>query len=216
GPFTMDIEIIDCSCQTPVTVSAGSDQTICSDQNTITLSGTSTNAPTVLWTTSGSGAIADATTESTTYTITAADIAAGTLTFTLTGSDPDGSGPCTGATDEMTVTLNPVLTPTFDPIGPLCLNSAAPALPGTSTNGVSGSWSPATINTSVTGSTVYTFTPSAGACAVGTSISINITPTTPVPVITGNNILCVGNSTTMTANPGGGTWNSSNTGVATI
>src|SRR5690606_39699054 len=55
-----------------------------------------------------------------------------------------------------------------------------------------------------------------GACAVGTSMSINITPTTPEPVITGNDILCVGNSTTMIANPGGGTWNSSNTGVATI
>src|SRR5690606_1209474 len=118
GPFTMDIEIIDCSCQTPVTVSAGSDQTICSDQSTITLSGTSTNAPSVVWTTSGSGTLADANTENKTYTITAGDIAAGTLTFTLTGSDPDGSGPCTGATDEMTVTLSPVLTTTFDPIGP--------------------------------------------------------------------------------------------------
>jgi hypothetical protein len=35
--------------------------------------------------------------------------------------------------------------PTFTQIGPLCQNSTAPTLPLTSTNGITGTWSPATI-----------------------------------------------------------------------
>ena len=40
----------------------------------------------------------------------------------------------------------------------------ATALPLISNNGINGTWSPATINTAVAGTTTYTFTPTA-ACA---------------------------------------------------
>ena len=39
-------------------------------------------------------------------------------------------------------------------------NATAPALPGFIHNGVTGTWSPATINTATAGTTTYTFTPS--------------------------------------------------------
>jgi hypothetical protein len=75
----------------------------------------------------------------------------------------------------MSIVITPQVTPAFTQIGPLCQNSTAPALPLSSTNSISGTWSPATINTSVAGSTTYTFTPAAGQCAVPATMSIVIT-----------------------------------------
>ena len=37
-------------------------------------------------------------------------------------------------------------------------------LPTSSNNGITGTWSPATINTATVGTTTYTFTPAAGQC----------------------------------------------------
>jgi hypothetical protein len=62
-------------------------------------------------------------------------------------------------------------------IGPLCQNSTAPLLPGTSVNGITGTWSPATINTATAGTTTYTFTSTdASQCATSASISVTVTP----------------------------------------
>ena len=66
-----------------------------------------------------------------------------------------------------------VVTPTFDPISS-CHNATPPVLPATSTNGITGTWSPATINTSAVGSANYTFTPNAGECAGPVTVSITI------------------------------------------
>ena len=65
----------------------------------------------------------------------------------------------------MSIVITPEVTPTFTQIGPLCQNSTAPTLPTTSTNNITGVWSPATINTATAGTTTYTFTPAAGQCA---------------------------------------------------
>jgi hypothetical protein len=78
-----------------------------------------------------------------------------------------------------TIVVNPVITPLFNPIGPFCYGATAPALPATSTNGVSGTWSPAAINTNIVGVTNYTFTPS-GTCPappVVVPVTVNPLPT---------------------------------------
>lgn len=78
--------------------------------------------------------------------------------------------------------LTPV-TPTFAPVGPLCVGATAPVLPNTSNNttGITGVWSPATVDTSVVGTTTYTFTPAAGQCALPTTLNVTITNSiTPV------------------------------------
>ncbi len=75
----------------------------------------------------------------------------------------------------MDIVITTQITPTFTQIGPLCQNSAAPTLPGTSNNGITGTWSPATINTSTVGTITYTFTPAAGQCAVPVTMDIVIT-----------------------------------------
>ena len=93
--------------------------------------------------------------------------AAGSTVYTFTPT----TGLCaTQAT--MTITVNPNITPTFDAISPICQNSAEPALPSTSLNGITGTWSPATINTTTAGTTTYTFTPDAGQCATTATMAV--------------------------------------------
>src|SRR5687768_3857605 len=95
---------------------------------------------------------------------------AGTTTYTFT---PD-AGQC-AVTVTMDITISPEVTPTFAQIGPLCQNETAPLLPSTSDNGITGVWSPATINTATAGTTTYTFTPDAGQCAVVVTMDIEVT-----------------------------------------
>jgi gliding motility-associated-like protein len=89
----------------------------------------------------------------------------------------------------MSIRINTLITPTFTAIGPLCQNSIAPALPLTSTNGVTGTWSPATISTLTAGTFSYTFTPTAGQCASSTNISVTIS-TQIIPVFVKVEPLC--------------------------
>ena len=93
----------------------------------------------------------------------------GTTTYTFTPS----TGQC-GTTATMNIVINAASTPTFTQIGPLCQNATAPAFPTSSNNGVTGTWSPATINTATAGTTTYTFTPSTGQCGTTATMSIVI------------------------------------------
>src|SRR5213078_3935153 len=111
---------------------------------------------------------------------------AGTTTYTFTPTDATQCA----TTASISVTVTPQVTPTFTAVGPLCQNSTAPALPGTSNNGITGSWSPATINTATAGTTTYTFTPTdASQCATTASISVTVTPQV-TPTFTAVGPLC--------------------------
>ena len=154
-----------------VTTNANIDQTVCAG-NSITLAGFVTGgAGTGTWSAPSGTFAPNATTLNATYTPT---VASGTVTLTLTSLDP--AGPCAATTDQMVVTVAPSVVPTFTAIGPLCLNSAPPALPASSTNlpAINGTWSPAVISTAAVGTIVYTFTPTAGQCATTTTMSITI------------------------------------------
>ncbi len=97
----------------------------------------------------------------------------GTATYTFTPSAASCATPAS-----LNITIVSTLTPTFDDIGPLCHNSTPPALPLVSREGITGTWSPATISTSVLGTATYQFTPSStGNCASSASISITIVNT---------------------------------------
>jgi serine protease inhibitor len=96
-----------------------------------------------------------------------------TTTYTFTPT----AGQCAN-TATVTITVDLLVTPTFLPVGPYCSGDVIPALPTTSSNGITGTWSPA-INNSAT--TTYTFTPTAGQCANPATLTINVQPT---PVIT--------------------------------
>lgn len=74
-------------------------------------------------------------------------------------------------TARLTITIEPVVAPTFTAVGPYCIGSTITALPTTSSNGISGTWNPAMSNM-VTKE--YTFTPSAGQCASTTKLTVTI------------------------------------------
>jgi len=73
----------------------------------------------------------------------------------------------------LTITVNPVITPTFDAVATICTGSTLSALPATSNNGITGTWSPALDNTKTT---VYTFTPAAGQCSTTATLTITVNP----------------------------------------
>jgi gliding motility-associated-like protein len=137
---------------------------------------------------------------------------AGNTVYTFTPA----AGQCAG-TNTMTVTVNPLIAPTFSTIGPFCQGSVASALPGTSTNSITGTWSPAVISTSSAGSTNYTFTPGGTFCASVQTVSITINPQ-PVVNPLSNITLCNGApipASVFASTPAGATftWANSNPGI---
>ncbi len=65
-------------------------------------------------------------------------------------------------------------TPTFTQLGPYCLSQQPDPLPAISDDGISGSWSPSTIDTETAGIFTYTFTPDNNNCAESTTMEIEI------------------------------------------
>ena len=107
---------------------------------------------------------------------TIATTTVGTSNYTFT---PD-EGQCSDIAI-LTVEVTDLIAPTFALGQAICLNTIPPILPLTSTNGISGSWSPAAINTSTSGNATYTFTPTSGQCAATIEVIVEIhNPTTPI------------------------------------
>jgi predicted outer membrane repeat protein len=82
-------------------------------------------------------------------------------------------GTCESTRTAVAVTITPRTTPTFTQVAPICSGATLAALPTTSTNGITGTWSPALNNTATT---TYTFTPTAGLCANTTTMTITVNP----------------------------------------
>lgn len=110
----------------------------CQDDEVPTLPGTSDNGITGVW----FPAIIDTSTP-------------GTVQYTFT---PNPEEECAEPTN-IFITINETITPEFTFLLEYCQNSTPPALPLTSDNGITGSWSPATIDTSAPGTVQYIFTP---------------------------------------------------------
>ncbi len=95
--------------------------------------------------------------------------ALGTITYIFTPTNSQGT-----VKTQMDITVIAVTIPEFDAIGPLVMNYTAPSLPRVSKNGISGSWDPSTINTSIVNKTNYKFTPDAGQCASSVSLTVEV------------------------------------------
>ncbi len=107
-----------------------------------------------------------------------------TTEYTFT---PDG-GEC-ATTQTLTIDIIQPTIPTFDAVGPYCLGETIPALPTTSTNGITGTWSPVIDNTATT---EYTFTPTGGQCATTTTLTITVIPPGTVPTFDAVGPYCSG------------------------
>ena len=79
--------------------------------------------------------------------------------------------------DTLFLTITNRVLPSFNQVAPICVNGSF-TLPTTSTNGISGTWSPAPNNQQTT---TYTFTPTAGQCATTATmtVTVNTVPTAP-------------------------------------
>jgi len=82
------------------------------------------------------------------------------------------AGQC-ATTATMTITVNPIGTPTFTQVPAICSGATLSALPTISNNSYAGTWSPALNNTATT---LYTFTPNSGVCANATTMTITVNP----------------------------------------
>lgn len=108
-----------------------------------------------------------------------------TTTYTFTPNP----GQCSG-TATMTISITDNDIPTFSQSGPFCAGAVVPDLPTTSTNGVTGTWSPA-INNQIT--TTYTFTPTVGLCALTANQTIAINPNI-LPTFNNVGAFCAGSN----------------------
>lgn len=127
-----------------------------------------------------------------------------TTTYTFTPT----AGQCATTTTLM-ITVNPNVTPNFAAVSAICSGAALSPLPTTSTNGITGTWSPALNNTATT---LYTFTPTAGQCATTTTLTITVNPIV-APNFAVIPALCSGSTAPVlaTTSPNGiiGTWSPS-------
>ena len=105
---------------------------------------------------------------------------------TTTYTFAPATGQC-ASNGSLTITVNPIVIPTFTSVNPICSGATLAALPTSSTNAtpITGTWSPAPNNLATT---TYTFAPTLGQCASNGSMSItvnpNVTPAfTQVPAI---------------------------------
>ena len=136
------------------TFSFGNNLTICTGAAVASLPATSDNGILGTW----NPAVIDNTTS-------------GAYNFT-----PDANQCATGFSYSVNVT--PQTTPTFS-FGnnlTICAGAAVASLPATSDNGILGNWNPSTIDNSLVGQTVYTFTPDSGQCSLNRILTVTINP----------------------------------------
>lgn len=133
-----------------------------------------------------------------------------TTTYTFT---PD-NGQCANTVTQ-TITIEQNITPTFNIINTYCENEVIPALPMSSNEGITGSWSPAINNNDTT---TYTFIPDNGQCSNQITTTINIEPRTQ-PLFDQIDPICTGDFLedlpTSSLNGITGTWSPATNNLAT-
>jgi len=113
------------------------------------------------------------------------------------------TGQCAARTT-LTITVNPVIIPTFDEIAAVCAGETLRALPTISKNGIAGTWSPALDSTKTT---LYTFTPTTGQCAATKTLTITVIAKPTTPSISANGKVLASNS------PTGNQWYNNNEAI---
>jgi len=97
---------------------------------------------------------------------------------------------CTSERMEVVVETTDSIEPEFSIQAQYCLNSPTAELPTTSGNGITGIWSPESIDTTTPGTTIYTFTPDEGQCSEPLEIQIEILET-QIPEFDIQTVYCI-------------------------
>jgi YVTN family beta-propeller protein len=175
---------------------------VCSGSGTTLTASTSASAPTVKWYNA-----------SNTLLFTGASYSTGNLSSSATYYAEVTSNGCVSDKTPVIVNVNAPVTPTFNQVAAICAGTSLSALPTTSDNGITGTWSPALDNTATT---TYTFTPNAGQCATTATMTITVNDPTSVTITNNSPTICEGNTTLLFVNVSAmsGVWSSSNPSVA--
>jgi gliding motility-associated-like protein len=208
--------------------------TICTNVNTVTLSGTSTPVNGGNWTsTGGTAGFASTTNINTTYTLSSTDKTAGQVKFTYT---IPSNGICNLVRDSATIRINPTPVVNAGPDQSLCANALSTVTMNGSYTVASGiQWTTVNGTGSISNSTVTNaqYNPMAGDipltpikmvisttgasfCSVQTdTMLINITPA-PTAVIGSDTTMCADKTaqlTAVTTVASGGVWSTTGTGT---
>ena len=161
-PYTTQSNSVTLSAPAAIAAPVVNDVSYCLGESSTPLTATGTN---LLWYTAATGGVGSATAP------TPSTAVAGTFTYYVSQT----VSPCESPRASITVTVSSGggITPTFTLPSALCNGASAPILPLISNNGVSGTWAPATVSNTSTGT--YTFTPTT-ACAANFVISITVSP----------------------------------------
>jgi gliding motility-associated-like protein len=191
------------------TANAGANQTLCSNNASISLNGSVTIATGGTWS-GGSGTfVPNANTLNAVYNPSAGEIASGSLTLTLSTT---GNGGCLPASDEITINFTPSPTANAGANQSVCANNAAATLNGSVTIATGGTWSGGAGTFAPNANTLNTvYTPTAGEITAGT-VTLTLTTTgngtcnpvsatttitiTPAPIVNAgaNQTLCANNA----------------------
>lgn len=169
-----DTDTINISFQNVPIANAGTSQTVCANNNLVTLAGSVSGfTNTGQWSSSGTGTFASATNLNTTYSPSAGDNSNGSVVLTLTSTN---NGVCPAATSNVTITITPSPTVNAGTGQTICSNGSAllngsvigPTTSGNWTTNGSGSFSPASNVLNAT------YNPSASDIAAG-SVTLTLT-----------------------------------------
>ena len=111
-----------------------------------------------------------------------------TTEYMFTPNDPNQCA----TSQTLTIVVNPIVTPNFALIDPICAGDSLAPLPTTSLNGITGTWSPALNNTMTT---EYTFTPNSilHPCSPELRLTITVHPDAFItPDFTPIDAICAG------------------------
>jgi hypothetical protein len=197
GPCTAVSDAMTIIANTAVTANAGTDQTVCGP---VVVSLSANNVTGGNWI-GGTGTFSpDRNTTNATYTPAANEIGS-TITLTWNAPDPDGAGPCTSASDAMTITVNALVAANAGAdqtvCGAVAVSLSANTVTGGNWTGGAGTFNPDR-NTATA-----TYTPTAG--EVGTMITLTWNAPDPDgagPCIAASDAMTITVSTAVTANAG--------------
>jgi uncharacterized protein YjdB len=226
----VDVVVASCGCAAPPSVAITQATASTCGTAAVTLNYTVANGPAAV-TTTGTGTLSSTSLANGTSTFTYTPAAGETsVTVTATIADPDGAGPCTSSSDNVTITV--VAPPNAGTL------SGAQNVCGTGTTtfasdgNTGGTWSSSnTAVATVDASTGVVTGVAAGTATITYSVAATSPCTTPATAtrtvtvvappnagtLSGAQNVCGTGTTTFTSDGNtGGTWSSSNTAVATI
>lgn len=162
GPCPVSTDTVKINSRALATVFSGSNQVVCSSQNTIALNGTIVGPSTTgAWSSSGTGVFVPGNTLTTTaYSLTTTDINNGTVTFTLVSTN---NGVCPAVSDTVRMRVVRLASVSAGPNNNVCAINTSVVLSGTVSGGTNtGAWA---------GNGTGSFSPSPTALTVNYTLS---------------------------------------------